>query len=215
MQAASQQKWQTRRGMIAAIQIQWKELRPDLRHSPEELRDERLAYITDILKLKEPLRSLKDLTNYQMTRVLAHFDDLRAQPALPSTQVVARPVVAEIVHLATAQQVFTINKLLDFLGWHPDSRKRFLSSRYQRENPVHLRPRQANSLIRILFNIACSQELKKAGFKKVTRPMIGMHIPVLKKKLGIDRKESRATEGTEECQETQISLISSADSSAA
>ncbi|MET0466897.1 MAG: hypothetical protein ABW007_27295 [Chitinophagaceae bacterium] len=203
---ASPNQWNSRRKMMAAINIQWKELRPDLHHSPDELREERLAYITDILKLKEPLGSLKDLTNYQMSRVLAHFDGLRAQPALPSTRIVARPAVAEIVHLATAQQVYTINKLLDFLGWHPDSRKKFLTARYQRENPVHLRPRQANALIRILFNIACSQELKKAGFKKVSRAMIGMHIPVLKKKLGIDRKESHTTEDAATCQETLISL---------
>jgi hypothetical protein len=205
----SPNQWLSRKKMIAAINIQWKELRPDLHNNPEELRAERLAYITDVLKLKDPLASLKDLTNYQMSRVLEHFDGLRTQPALPNTQVVAKPVVAEIIHLASAQQVYAINKLLDFLGWHPDSRKKFLSSRFQRENPVHLLPRQAQSLVRILLNIACQQELKKAGFKKVTRKQICMHIPVLKKKLGIDRKESHATEGTEKCQETLTSLAES------
>lgn len=202
----SKDKPNSRRKMIAAIQIQWGQLRPDL--DGEELRDERLAYITSILKLKEPLASLKDLTNYQMSRVLQCFDGLRRAPALPGTQVIAQPTTggAEVVHLATAQQVYTINKLLDFLGWQPESRARFLKARFKRESPVHLLPRQAQSLTRILLNIACQQELKTRGFRKVTRAQIAMHIPALKRKLGIDRGKTHPAEGSEECHDSLITL---------
>lgn len=193
---------ESRRKMMAAINIQWKELRPDLHSDPEAMREERLAYITQILKLKSPVSSLTELQNYHLKKVLFHFDELRQRPTLPGMPVAAKQTEsAEIIHFASAEQVFTINKLLDFLGWQPDSRKKFLSARFKRENPVHLLPRQAQSLTRILFNIACSQELKARGFRKVTRPMIATHIPVLKKKLGIDRKETHISEGAEECHE--------------
>ena len=187
---------------MAAINIRWKELRPDLHGDEEAMRAERLAYAAQVLRLKHPISSMTELTNYHLNKVLFHFDELQRKPSLPGIPLAStKPAEpAEIIHLASAEQVFTINKLLDFLGWQAESRKKFLSARFRRENPVHLLPRQAQSLIRILLNIACSQELKSRGFRKVTRPMIATHIPALKKKLGIDRKEAHTSEGMEECQ---------------
>lgn len=211
---ASDSHRESRRKLMAAINIRWKELRPDLHGDAEALRAERLAYVGQVLKLKQPLSSMTELTNYHLNRVLFHFDELQRQPALPGTMVVAaKPAErAEIIHLASREQVFAINKLLDFLGWQAESRKKFLSARFKRENPVHLLPRQAQSLIRILLNIACSQELKARGFRKVTRPMIATHIPALKKKLGIDRKEAHTSEGTDGCQEPLLTSTTSSES---
>jgi hypothetical protein len=198
----------SRRRMLAAINIQWKELRPDLRHSPDELRAERLAFVADLLNLRGGLGSLSELTDRQLGKVLDRFRDMQQQPALPNCQV-AQPSNggAEIIHLASPEQVFTINKLLLHLGWGEAAKKAFLSRRFKRENPVHLRPRQAHSLIRILLNIACAAELKSRGFKKVTREQIRLQIPSLKARLGIDRPQNR------EAEQCQDSLISSEENS--
>lgn len=192
----------SRRKMLAAINIQWKELRPDLRHSPDELRAERLAFAADCLKLKGGLGSLSDLTDRQLGKVLDRFREMREQPALPNCQVAQPPNGgAEIIHLASPEQVFTINKLLDFLGWQPSARKKFISRRFKRENPVHLRPKEAHSLTRILLNIAAARELKERGLK-ATRPQIRLQIPSLKSRLGIDRPQRKEAEP---CQDTLIS----------
>jgi hypothetical protein len=199
----------SRRKMLAVINIQWKELRPDLRHSPDELRAERLAFAADLLKLKGGLGSLGELTDRQLGKVLDRFREMREQPALPDCQV-AQPTNggAEIIHLASPEQVYTINKILLHLGWGEAARKAFISRRYKRENPVHLRPRQAHSLIRILLNIACAAELKERGFRKVTRQQIRLQIPSLKSRLGIDRPQHQ------EAEQCQDSLISSEERSA-
>ncbi len=210
-QRATAVKKESRRRMIAAIQIQWKQLRPDLRHAPDELRDERLAFCANVLNLRHPLGSVADLTDRQLGKVLDALKEMQSQPRLPNCEVPQRPIAqAEIIHLASPEQVYTINKLLLHLGWGPDAQKAFMRRRFKRENPVHLRPREAQSLIRILFNIACSQELKERGFAKVTRKMIALQIPALKARLGIDRREPHPNQEQEVCQQ---SLISSADRS--
>jgi hypothetical protein len=199
----------SRRKMLAAIHIQWKELRPDLRHSLDELRAERLAFVADLLHFKGGLGSLSELTDRQLSRVLDRFRQMREQPALPNCQV-EQPQGggAEIIHLASPEQVYTINKLLLHLGWGEAAKKAFLSRRFKRENPVHLRPKEAHSLIRILLNIACAAELKARGFQKVTRQQIRLQIPSLKARLGIDRPQSK------EAEQCQDSLISSEENSA-
>lgn len=188
--------------MIAAIHIEWKRLRPDLRHSADELRDERLAFISNALGLKFIPASMSDLTDKQLGKVLDALRDLQEQPRLPNCEVQQRPLAdAGVIHLASAEQVHTINKLLLHLGWGDAAQKAFISRRFRRENPVHLFPKQASSLIRILLNIACTRELKERGIEKVSRPMIRLQIPRLKARLGIDRKPSHLNQSeTEKCQ---------------
>jgi hypothetical protein len=180
--------------MIAAIQITWKQIRLDLHGDEEALRAERLAFITDALKLKRPVESLRDLSTPQLARVLDAMRRFQSQPRLEGY---APPVKAEpareeaganVVHLASAEQVFTINNLLTHLDWTREYQEDFLHRRFGRKNPAHMRPPQAQSLTRILLNIACTRELKKRGVKKVSRAMIREEIPYLKASLGIDRR---------------------------
>lgn len=183
-----QEQHSSRKRMMAAINIQWQQLRPDLRHSPDELRDERLAFVSNVLKLKGGLSSMRELSDRQLGKVLDALKGLMSEPRLPNCVVPQQPIAsATIIHLATAEQVHTINKLLLHLGWGEETRKAFIGKRFKRSNPVHLLPRQAHSLIRILLNIACDQELKERGIRKVTREMIALQIPALKARLGIDR----------------------------
>ena len=93
-----------RNRVIAAIHLTWRKLRPDLRHSPEELRDERLTFITDRLKLKHPLKSMRSLNTRQLCQALEEMKRLVSEPLLPhSVAAPAQPVVqgdegAEIIH---------------------------------------------------------------------------------------------------------------------
>jgi len=187
----------SRRKMMAAIHIQFQELRPDLRGMmDEERRDERLAFVSNVLGLKYIPASMTELTDRQLGKVLDALRELQSQPRLPHSEVKQAPLAAaEIIHLASAGQVHAINKMLLHLGWGETAKKAFISRRFRRENPVHLRPAQASSLIRILLNIACAQELKEHGFKKVTRQQIRLQIPSLKTRLGIDQpKDAKESE---------------------
>jgi hypothetical protein len=175
--------------MLAAVNIKWAKLRPDLRDR-EELHDELCAFLTDRLKLKEPLTSLRSLTDRQLYRSLDALSEMETQPALPHSEA-KNEGGAEIIHLATAEQVFTINKLLDFLNWSAEARSRFIQERYRRTSPSMLTPKQAHALLMILLNIATARVLKeRSGGTPVTRLMIRQEIPVLKARLGIDRRQS-------------------------
>ena len=214
MQAARRAARQTTPGrtkMIAAIQITWRKLRPDLHDDPDELRAERLAYISEVLKLKHPLVSLTTLSTPQLARVLDALHALQTQPKLAgyTPPVKPQPASAEVIHFASSEQVFTIKKLFDFLNWSAEAGTRFLRDRFKRENPVHLRPPQAHSLIRILLNIACQRELKARGCEHVSRQMISAHIPLLKARLEIDRKE--IPEEVELCQDPTITSAGTLD----
>lgn len=178
-----------RKGMIAAIQITWPQLRPDLRHAPEELREERLAFIQQTLGLKRPVASLTELSDRQIASVLDAMRALQLKPHPASSPAIA-PLTqeAEIIHLASAEQTHTINKLCAYLGWNDEARRGFLKRRYRRDSPAMLSPKQAHGLIRILFNIAASRDLKQRGATHASQEMIREEIPHLKARLGIDRK---------------------------
>lgn len=190
---------ESRRRMIAAIHITWTKLRPDLRHDKDELRDERLAFITDVLKLKRPPASMRDLTSRQLGIVLDAMKSKAAQPALPNYSFCkatgaperdADNKGAEIIHLASAEQVHVIHKLLDYLNWSIEAREHFIKKRFKRSGPALLTPKQAHSLVMILLYIAAARSIKERGHVgRVTRPQIRQEIPELKERLGIDRKD--------------------------
>lgn len=205
---ASSNAGDSRKRMMAAIQIKWQQMRPDLRHSPDELREERLAFVSNVLRLRRELTSLRDLSDRQLGRVLDALNDMTVHPRLPNSEVPQKPIAtAEIIHLASAGQVHAINKLLNYLDWTAGFQETFIKRRYKRANPVHLRPKEAHSLLRILLNIACTRELKERGVTKVTRAMINLQIPVLKQRLGIDQKPpAHSNQESEPCQEKLISL---------
>ncbi len=183
--------------MIAAIHIKFKQVRRDLRGCTEaEIREERLAFINQTLNLKRPVSSMRDLTDRRLGLVLDKLSQLLAQPPLPNSRAVTTPQTegsggAEIVHLASAEQVYVINKLLDFLGWGLEAREKFISQRFKSKTPNMLSQKQAQSLTMILLYIAAQRSVKdRTGVARVSRKMIQAEIPDLKTRLGIDRKPS-------------------------
>ena len=184
---ATQKTKSSRSRMISAIHLQWKKARPDLLQHSHESRDERLAFISDLLKLKRPLESMRSLSEQQLGLVLDALKHGRIQQRLPHSQAEPGPNGAEIIHLASAEQVFTINKLLDCLGWGEEARAKFIEQRFKRNNPSMLTPKQAHALVMILLNIAAARAVKgRTGASRITRQMIHEEIPQLKSRLGID-----------------------------
>lgn len=180
--------------MIAAIHLKFKKLRTDLRFcSDEELREERLAFINDVLKPKRAIASMRDLSDRQLGLVLDALSRLEAQPQLPNSKAAA-PIAqadtsAEIIHLASSEQGFTIEKLFNCLGWTDEARTNFVQQKFKRSSPAMLTFKQANSLTMILLNIAAARAIKGRGsVQRVSRRMIQDEIPALKARLGIDRK---------------------------
>jgi hypothetical protein len=189
-----------RNKMLAKIHVEFATLRPDLRHATEELKLERLAFCERVLNLRKPLDSMRRLNDSQLGRVIEAIKAEKPQGALPGCSVhhfrgsdkgVSCGVeqMAEIHHLAGAEQVWAINKVFDHLGWSQQGRENFLKSKFNRTSPNMLTPKQANGLLVILFNIAASRDLKTQHGEGtvITKAMKGKYIPELKKKLGIDQ----------------------------
>jgi hypothetical protein len=187
---------------IAAIQILWKQMRPDL-FDKDELRDERLAWIERFLQLRRPLASITDLSDKQLGVVLEEMRRMTgtvpkqtiAAP-LTDTNVVqfpnvrrqqAQPAESETVHLAGEQQIFTINKLVGFIGWSEEGFRDFLFQKFRRRSPRLLKFKECNSLMMILLNIAADKDLRAQGKAKISRAMTAKHIPEIKRRLEIDR----------------------------
>jgi hypothetical protein len=201
--------------MLARIHCDWKTLRPDLRHSTSEARNELLDFATVALRLHDPLGSLRELTAAQLGRLIEAMARDRAQPRLEGclihhvrpADVAAASAAAsggEVVHLATPEQAWALNRVLGFLGWSPEGREQFLKKNFRRTTPRMLTPKQASSALTILLGIAASRELKEAaaaegrGEIKVSRAMIRAEIPALKLRLGIDAGRAFTTEDTED-----------------
>ena len=205
-------KKDARAATIAAIHITWKKLRPDLRHDKDELRAERLAFMSRVLKRE--VTSARDLTQSKLGKVLDAMRDLEIAPLLPGgigipacpprdtaqagsqdpTDRNVCPTGAEVTHLATAAQNVTIDKLFLHLGWTLEGIERFLLQRFKVRSHRMLTPAKANSLTFILMGIAAQRAIKHRGHEgRVSRRMIGQEIPALKRRLGIDQKPSDMT----------------------
>ncbi len=186
-----------RNKMLAAIHVTWHRLRPDLHHDKDVERDERLAFIADTLRLKRPVSSMRSLTVQQLGRVLDALRRFEAQPHLvgyapPVKPQPAQTGAADVVHLATTEQRFFIDRLFVFLNWTDEFREDFTFRKFRRRRAALLSTAQAHSLIRILLNVACSRVLKERGHDKVSREMIRAEIPALKARLGVDRAAGAA-----------------------
>ena len=212
-QEESDHQKKVRKKMIAKIHIQYPRLRPDLRHSTrEEMRESRLHYCSVVLGLRAPLESLKRLDDRQLGKVLDAIEAEMRQGVLAGCNVhrllpketaqapdagegasnqVRAGEEAEIHHLAGAEQVWAINKLLSYLGWSKQGREEFIGKRYNRTNPRLLSPGDANSLMATLIYIASHHDLKKVyGEKaKIPKPEIVANIPAIKRKLGIGQSQ--------------------------
>lgn len=193
---------QSRNNAYAAININWQQMRPDLRFEPADvIRDERLAWIANFLGLKK-LDSTTELSDKQigllldeMRRMTGRAPKQTAAP-LTDTNVVQFPNQqrrttelgdAEVVHLAGEAQIFTINKIVGFIGWSEEHFREFLFNRFRRRSPRLLKFKECNSLMMILINIAADKDLRALGKAKISRAMTAAHIPEIKRKLEIDR----------------------------
>ena len=199
---------QSRNSAIAAIQICWKQMRPDLHGDKYVLREERLTWISNFLQLRRPLESVKNLSDGQMLLVLDEMKNMTGAKSTPSPREKGaierehRNVVniadyrkaadseatdAEITHLSGEAQIFTINKLVGSIGWSDGHFREFLFKKFRRRSPRMLTFKDCNSLMMILLNIAADKELRAQGKTKISRAMTAKYIPILKKKLQIDQ----------------------------
>ena len=175
----------------------------------DEMRDARLRFCEKALGLRRTLKSMSSLTGAQLGRVLDEMRRLERSPTLPGAEYRVPALAgsfareksptevgtlntagAEIHHLATDAQVGAIQKLFHYLQWSAIGAQAFMSEKFGRGSERLLSPVQANSLTMILFNIAGAKAIKsRPGFEgKVSRQMIRMEIPRLKRELGIDQK---------------------------
>lgn len=181
--------------MIAAIQIEWKNLRRDLRDDAEALREERLIWIQKTLGLRHELHSMTALSDKQLGIVLDEIRKLTRTPRPSATTAVAKIVTmpngggAEIVHLSSEEQLYAIGILTKFIEWNSEKIAAYLKPRFRVTTERMLTHKQCNSFMMHLLNIAASKDLKRMLGKdtKVSRKMAGEHIPSLKRKLGIDQ----------------------------
>ena len=199
---------QSRNAAIAAIQICWKQMRPDLHGDKDALREERLIWIASFLQLRRPLASIKDLTDRQMGIVLEEMRRMTGTTPKPKiVSDIARPPLdgnvvniadyrqpspseateADVTHLSGEAQIFTINKLVGAIGWSDEHFRDFLFSKFRCRSPRMLTFNQCTSLTMILLTIAADKELRAQGHAKISRAMTAKYIPILKRKLSIDQ----------------------------
>jgi len=207
----------SRNAAIAAVQINWKQI------SPGGDRDERLAWISAFLG--HEVASLTDLTDAQLGAVAGELKRLtgRAEtrtgpqasrlPASPGNVVHAdfhrdskvkgqrskiKDHPPQTIHLASPEQVHTLEKLASHIGWRPESiaefiRKRILIGVAKRESASvpsfrMLTFKQATATTNALLKIAGHRDLKKQnGGKPVSRTELNKYIPQLKARLRIDQ----------------------------
>ena len=205
--------------LMRKLHVTWREARPDLRHSTEELRSERLAFCEEVLGLGYSIESMTELNNDQLGRVIDALKDQtrRMEPAGPNVRPFRRPAKAasttrlsepagrsdqanppaasgageeqeaEIIHLASQQQIWAINKLYSYIGWQLERQEQYLMSKFSRRNPAMLTPRQAHSYTVILLSVAAQKDIQRANpeIEKVTRELIHAYMPELMKRVGI------------------------------
>lgn len=192
---------ESRNKAYAAINISWKKMRPDMAFADkDEIRDQRLAWMAQFLGLKS-LDSTKDLSDNQIGLVLEEMRRMTgeakpASPARPYFKGKALPfgVVestpssgAEIIHLASNEQIYVLEKLEAYIGWTTEQRENYLQPRFKRRNFRTLIFKQATALTMQMLNIAAHKDLKAQGKEKISRAQTAKQIPILKKKLGIDQ----------------------------
>lgn len=195
---ATRQKTEASRNRIfAAIHTRWGQMRPDLKRSSEESREELHRFAEAELRLA--VTSLKDLSSQQLCRLLDSMARETTRRPAPGANLVSFPSPnttiskprageAEVVHLAGESQTWAIDRVFDYIGWGEEARSRFLDNKFRRKNAAHLTPRQAHSCLMILFTVAASKDLKAQGHKRVPRDLAQEYIPKLKEKLGIDQE---------------------------
>jgi hypothetical protein len=187
----------SRQKMIAAVQIEYKRANPYLEDKDEQ-RAARLDFITKLLNLRRPCESITELSDQQLGIVL---DELRrqsgqAQPTQSNTNLRflqksenSYSGESEVIHLATKAQVFTLEKLVEFIGWTEEQRTSFMQKRFRCAKFAMLTFKKATSVTNILLRIAAQKDLKQRGKTTCTTAEINRQIEVVKTKLQIDQNK--------------------------
>jgi len=185
---------------------------------PDADRDERLAWIVEYLGIKV-LASMTDLTDEQLGAVAGEMKRLtgHASQAAQSSAVAARsgnvvqgefgkaahdaetetPTDGETVFLASPEQIYTLDKLQQYLKWSPSDVFEFVRKRVLRGNArltgsvpnFHMLTfKQATTAVNALLHVAGHRDLKiRGGDRPVSRVEVNKYIPILKRELQIDR----------------------------
>lgn len=187
---------EARNSAYGAINILWAKMRPDLAGEDKDtIRAERLAWIAQFLNLKGELKSTTKLSDSQIGLILEEMrrmtGDVKQQKPKARSLGIVQTVPgggAEIVHLASSEQVYALDLLEKHLGWTVERREDYLMPRFRRRNFRTLTFDQATALTMQMLTIAAHKDLKAQGKTKISRAQIAKYIPTLKKKLGIDQK---------------------------
>jgi hypothetical protein len=190
---------ESRNSAYAAINILWGKMRPDLKgEGAETNREERLAWMAQFLGWRRELKSTKDLSDQEIGVVLEEMRRMTGeahQPKQKSKSITFGVVEsapsggAEIIHSTSAEQLYALEKLANYLEWDAERIENYLQPRFKRRNFRTLKFDQATALTIQMFNIAAHRDLKakaKDG-AKISRTQTAKYIPSLKKKLGIDQ----------------------------
>ncbi len=191
----------SRNGAIAAVQINWKKM------SPDGDRDERLAWVSEFLDRE--VHSLTDLTDQQLGAVAGEMKRLTGTPStvvsrkFPSSGNVVegnfdrndaklQTPNSQTTFLASEDQIFTLDKLQQYLGWPAESMAGFIRNQLRIVSKASFRQltfKQATKATMILLKIAGHRDLKKRnGGKPVSRTELNKYIPHLKAELRIDQR---------------------------
>lgn len=182
-----------RHKMTAALHIEWKKF---YRGEEEQSRTARLEWVTRALGYKRTLKSTSDLNEKQLGIVLdalrrangGSLNELATRRPKPQAQSV-QATTAEIVHLASQEQVWALELVTRRLGWDAAHLADFLQRRWKRRTFTFLTSAQANDALAILLNIAAGQDLRAARTdpkQPVTRDDIRAYMTTFKRKIGLD-----------------------------
>lgn len=192
---------ESRRSAYGKINILWKQMRPDLHFETKDIvREERLAWIASFLGLKR-LESTTTLTDGQIGKVLDEMQKMSGQASIKTQKsntkfqnnvIFGNPEKvssngADVIHLTSKEQLFTLEKLETYLGWTAERREKYLKPRFKAVSFQMLKFAQANALMIQMLNIAAHKDLKNKHGRdaKITRQMTAKYIPGLKRKLQI------------------------------
>jgi urease beta subunit len=181
----------SRKRAYAAISINFMKMRPDLKHESKDIvREERLAFITELLDRKHPVTSLTALTDSNIHFVLDRMNaQLKPKMSAETTAIKIVPGAyqeAKIIHLTQEPQRWAIEKLISYLEWTQEYKEDYLTKRWKTKSERMLTTAQANSFTFQLLKTAASKDLKSLGKETKGKATLN-HIPIIKAKLGIDQ----------------------------
>jgi len=205
-----------RNSAIASIQINWKAMSPDGDRderlawiseflgrevgSLTDLTDYQLGSVAGEMKrltgqtrqTSQPSRTSTSRTTSTPSRATAIVDNVIEVDfsGRPSSKNLDAKGDGETVFLSSPELVYTLEKLLSYIGWNDDQRIPFMVKRFGTENLKMLTFKKATVAVNTFLRIAAHQDLKirNGADKPVSRKEINKYVPMLKERLSIDRQ---------------------------